>query len=128
MPIEYAHALHNSLKGVTKDSEVNNYVDALISTLKKSGKLKALPSILREFERIQLKKNSHKPKLTIANESHKAGALKELEGKIAGSSSDITITIDQNIVGGWRYENNDTLLDTSYKAALIELYRRITAV
>ncbi|QSH39551.1 F0F1 ATP synthase subunit delta [Candidatus Kaiserbacteria bacterium] len=128
MPAEYAHALHNTLKKASTKSEASGHVDALVAALQKSGKLKALPAILREYERIELRKNAHKPTLTLSDTKDEGIARKELEQRLGEKISDVAIETDENLVGGWRYIHNDTLLDTSYKAALLELYRRVTAV
>ena len=128
MPIEYAQALTNSLEGVTKKEDALNRVDALVQALQKAGKQKALPAILREFKRIQLRKNAQKPTLTLAKAGIEKNALVELVERLGEKQSDIAIETDENLVGGWRYVNHDMLLDTSYKAALLELYRHVTTV
>ncbi|MAJ97086.1 hypothetical protein CL644_02220 [bacterium] len=128
MPIEYAHALHNARKKASTKDEAANYVDALVATLKESGKLKALPAILREYQRIQVRKNAQKPILTLSTKEEEDEALKELEQRLGDKVGDVAIATDENLVGRWRYVNHDTLLDTSYKAALLELYRRVTTV
>ena len=128
MPLEYAHALHNALKKASTKNEATSHVDALVATLKDSGKLKALPAILREYQRIQLRKNAQKPTLTLSAKEKESEALKELEQKLGEKVSDVAIATDENLVGGWRYVHHDTLIDASYKTALLELYRRVTAV
>ena len=125
MPVEYAHALTQSLEGVTDEALIQERINALVAVLKKNGKQKALPAIVRELARIEARARTQQPTLFIAHESDKEHALRELHAKL-GKEIDVEIRIDEKLTGGWRYIDSDTLMDTSYKAALLELYRRIT--
>ena len=127
MPTEYAHALTQSLAGVTDDSVIGARVDAFIATLKKHGKLKALPAIARELERIQARAHSQQPTLFVAQKSDEERALTEARAQLNRDLPHVEVIVDENLTGGWRYVDSDTLLDTSYKAALLKLYRNITA-
>jgi len=128
MPIEYAQALENSLEGVTSEAQATERVNALVTVLKNAGKLKALPAILREFKRMQLRKTAQRATLTIAHKDTEQVARAELAARLTEKTvGDISIAIDENLIGGWRYVDHDTLVDTSYKAGLLELYRKITA-
>lgn len=128
MPTEYAHALSQSLTGVTDKREAQKRVDTLLELLQKSGKVKALPAILREFKRIQARSLSRKATLSISNEKQKNSALKDLEKRLGEKPTEVSVLVNDTLVGGWRYLDNDTLIDTSHKAALLELYRRVTAI
>jgi len=126
MPIEYAHALSRSLENITNSNQAEMRVEELVAVLKKDGKMRALPAILREFERIEARKFSQKPTLTLARQSDIKKAVSELQKYTTSPPSDIETKIDERLVGGWRYTNSDTLIDASHKSALLELYRRVT--
>ncbi|PCI28383.1 hypothetical protein COB52_03765 [Candidatus Kaiserbacteria bacterium] len=111
MPAEYAQALHNSLE--TSETPV----ESLVQILKREGKLKALPAILKEFQRIEERTSSQKPTVYVA---------KEEDIEKVSMQFDAEVLIDESLIGGFRYVDKDTLIDSSYKAALLKLYRKIT--
>jgi len=127
MPTEYAHALSHSLAKVTEKKEATERVDALVETLEQAGKLKALPAILREYERIEAKKTSVNPTITVAREEDGDGALKELMDMVDAVPKNISVDVEDNIIGGWRFSDKDTLIDNSHKAALLKLYKSVTS-
>lgn len=129
MPIEYAHALNRSLADVTTKEAAHARVEGLVDALVRAGKTDALPAVLREFERIASQKTARTPQLAVAKESDAQNALHELAAHYThADTAHTTIITDENLVGGWRYIDSDTLIDTSYKAALLELYRRVTSL
>jgi len=121
MPIEYAQALYNSLRVSKNKSET---VDEFISILRNHGKMKALPTILKEIERLYAKEYSKEPILYIAKKEYEATALKLLKEKI---STDPIVKVNDFLIGGWRFVGANMLIDNSYKAALLKLYKQITA-
>lgn len=127
MPVEYAHALSRSLENATSSSEAEARVDELVTVLKREGKMRALPAVLRELERLQARKSSQKPTLTVTKESDSRKALEEL-GNHLSKVPEVEVKTDERLVGGWRYTDSDTLVDASYKTALLELYRRVTTL
>lgn len=138
MPKEYAHALAQSLQGVTDASTIDSHIDALVASLERSGKRPALPAVLREYERLVARKHIATPTLYVAHEREADGARKDLTEYLATHDIAIQastnqkgdeekkIVIDDTLVGGWRYIGKDILVDASHKAALLSLYRRIT--
>lgn len=126
MPTEYAHALYRSTKELTTKKEIVARVESLVDVLRTEGKMKALPGIVREYERIQASHSAGNPTLTVAKEADTKRALAELKKHLENKKADTQVVIDETLIGGWRYSDKDTLLDTSYKNALLELYRRIT--
>jgi len=126
MPVEYAHALSHSLANVTEKQDALDRVDSLVYSLRESGKLKALPAILKEYERIEAKKTSVKPTIEVASEKDKDNALQELMEKLNATPKNIVVEVKDNLIGGWRYTDKDTIIDESYRAALLKLYRNIT--
>jgi F0F1-type ATP synthase delta subunit len=127
MPVEYAHALSQSLESITHNTGAESRVDALVVLLKKEGKMRALPAILRELERLEARKSSQKPMLAVSKESDLQSAFEELRGYLS-TTPEIATKIDERLIGGWRYTDRDTRIDASYKTALLELYRRVTTL
>jgi len=128
MPTEYAQALSNSLKNVTEKADALKRADSMIISLQKAGKLKALPAILKEYERIESKKATIKPTMTVARAEDRDAALQELMGHVEAIPKNLEVEVKDSLIGGWRYLSGDTLIDTSHKAALLELYRKVVAV
>ena len=124
MPAEYAHALVQALERAHTQEEKETCVSRLIDVLKTNGKLKALPAIVRELERIEAQQESAQATLTLARSSDETHARSEL-ATILSDATPQTVTIDEHLIGGWRYSAGDTLVDASHKHALLTLYRRV---
>lgn len=126
MPIEYAHALSHALASTTSDAEAEACIDELIGILRRDGKLKALPAIVRELERMHARSRAQQATLTVANEQATETARAEL-GAYMSKDVHAHVEVDDTLIGGWRYADKDTLIDASYKTALLTLYRNVTA-
>ena len=127
MPAEYAHALYQSLTGITDESVISARVASLVQVLKKAGKLKALPAIMREFMRIHARTTAVQPVLMVARAADVPGAQRALAARVPeAAATTIETVIDDTLIGGGGYVYRDNLIDTSYKAALLALYHRIT--
>lgn len=124
MPSEYAHALKRALEETTTETQQIACVEELFRVLQKDGKQKALPSIARELERIFERATQAQAVLTVATSDDEKKARAELLNRLPNAQPTHT-NIDEEIIGGWRYTESDTLIDASHKQALIELYRRI---
>jgi F0F1-type ATP synthase delta subunit len=37
------------------------------------------------------------------------------------------VHVDKSLIGGWRLEHQDMLVDTSYKQQLLDIFNRVTA-
>lgn len=128
MPVEYAHALHRSVSKLSTKKQVEACFDAFLEQLKKEGKSKALSSILREYIRICARESAQEPTLMVARKDDVQTAKEEVSERLGKKFDSLHTVTDANLIGGWRYVDNDTLIDTSYKAALLALYRRITSM
>lgn len=127
MPTEYAQALARSLENITEEHEVENRVSTFFRVLARDGKTKALPAILREFIKLRNHNSARKSVLTVAKATDEEYARKELAKRLGETASEATLVVDDSLIGGWRYVDNDTLIDTSHKASLLELYRHIVS-
>ena len=80
---------------------INDY-DAFIAHLKRTGRMKLLPLILRELRTEEARAN----KLSTRTE---------------------TAVDNPSLISGWRKLENGRLVDTTGKSALINIYRNIIA-
>ena len=117
----YAQALVDlsSKKGAKK----SDLVEQLITHLKKSGRIKLLPKILRELkiqEARDTKRGSH---IEVASQTEAHVAQKEAAAHgIVGTKAHV----NHDLIKGWRAKNDSVLVDHSAKQGLIDLYRAIT--
>jgi F0F1-type ATP synthase delta subunit len=112
--------------------ESGQAADLVLSRLKellaRKGHTKLWPQILRMTMRVlSAKQAAMTPHVTVA----KAGTVTVAELNAAltalgAASAAYTESVDQNLIGGFTVFYKDTLLDASYKRALMDLYRRLT--
>ncbi len=118
----YAQALWNEAQ--KKDVEAKAIVSNLRKSLKAQGREKMLAGILRELKRLEAQNMKLGPVVEVASKKDEAHALKEaaaLKIKVA------QVTINPELIQGWRASDSSRLVDSSGKRALIELYQRITS-
>jgi F0F1-type ATP synthase delta subunit len=128
MPREYAQALFETIQSAQGAKETTAFVDRLVELLKCAGKVKLLPSILREYERLENKHKHERPVLTIARNSDATSAKKTAHEQFKDVlSDDALVQVDDTLIGGWRLSSRNVLVDRSYKAALLKLYRSIVS-
>lgn len=116
----YAQALTRLMEEGKKESEL---FKQLVVHLSEKGRMKLLPKIKRELERIQAHKNKAFTRLEVASEKETAAAHKELTElgiEVHGTK------VNHDLIAGWRTVQLDTLVDRSAKQQLVELYRNIT--
>ncbi len=99
--------------------------DHFFAILKRRGHEKLLPAILSAYERI-LAKESKTAKEVVVVAHEKEGVKAKAHAEKFGAV-DPTVRVDHTIVGGWRYMGKSTLVDHTYKRALLDLYRKMTA-
>lgn len=75
--------------------------DTLIAHLKRTGRLKLLPRVLRELQQLEAREHQRAPKKETTKEN-------------------------PSLISGWRSLEGGQLTDYSGKGALIEIYRGIT--
>lgn len=99
-------------------------VSDLIAHLKKSGRTKLLPGILRELNIIEVRRAKLAPSVEVASEAEAADAL--TEAKAAGISA-TKAHVNHALIKGWRARSGGTLIDRSAKRGLIDIYRNVTS-
>lgn len=124
---QYAQALRD----IIRDGDSSTYErsgDAFVELLKRRGHSKLLPQILKEFEKYNDRDiDTMQVTLTIAKESD-ASRYKEESKKYAGNGDldeHTAIKVDDRIIGGFKLETGDVVVDGSYKKMLLNLYREI---
>ncbi len=118
-PEIYAQAIY-SLQSEGKTAE--EIVKGMKDSLTKRGALNLMPQILSAYERLVAQGQNSRARLVVARDADIENAIKASDAK-----KDVTtITIDERIIGGYRYEANGTLQDQSFKAKLLQIYRNAT--
>lgn len=128
----YAQALWKLVEG---GMDVKAAVHAIAAKLKRDGRESLVPRVGRAFERIaEREQRKHGFVLTIAREADEAQAKKEAkaytsEFGIASQNewADLKTQVDDSLIGGWRLEGNERLVDASYKQRLVDLFSGVTS-
>jgi len=127
MPESYARAL---LKVVADGQTPKKAVAALRDTLVRSGRERLLPKIARALSRIAARhERKDRVVLTVAREKDATRALKDLAetlSRMGVAAKDVEVDEDEHVVGGWRLEGKERLVDASYKKFLLDMYNRTT--
>lgn len=123
----YAQAL---LHMIQKGKSPEDAVRALHEALVRSGRASLLPKIARAFLRISSTEHTRDGvTITVARQSDAdkalAAAHKHLEA-IKADNKNIAVRLDDSLIGGWRLEGKEQLVDASYKKYLLEIYTHAT--
>lgn len=123
----YARSLWKIIEGGTEPKAA---VHALAATLKKHGRMALLPRIGRAFARIAERENRrHGVTLTVAREKDSHESQREAKAVLREMGKEVThlkTQVDESLIGGWRLEGNEILVDASYKRRLLDLYKKTT--
>lgn len=127
MEQSYAQALWSI---VASGKDAKKAVRALRDLLATHGREALLPRIARAFARIAERDASRNDVvLTIAREKDSRMAHIELKSRLAElgiAAKNLKTQIDDTLIGGWRLEGKETLIDNSYKKHLLAVYNRLT--
>lgn len=128
MEIAYAQALWKMVDGGMTPAKA---VRALHETLKMHGREALLPRIASAFVRIAERETKRTDVvLTVAREKDERRAhkeVKEILTRMGVETKDLKTQVDDTLIGGWRLEGREQLVDASYKSQLLELFNRATA-
>ena len=123
----YAQALWNVIQKGTKPDDA---VRVLHEKLRGEGREALMPRIALAFSRLaQKESNRETVTLTVANKSHEHAARQEAFAAPARShlaEKGVTVHVDPTLIGGWRLEGAEELIDASYKKHLLAIYRAST--
>jgi F0F1-type ATP synthase delta subunit len=123
----YAQVLWRLVEsGMTPHEAVKKLRDMLMGL----GRESLLPRIAREFSRLaEAGSKRSELVLTVAREKDARHAHTEALAVLKGmgvEATDLKTQVDDTIVGGWRLEGRERLVDASYKKQLLELFERAT--
>ncbi len=125
METAYAQALWNMVNAGTAPAKA---VHSLTEILKTHGRESLLPRIGRAFARISERESKRTSiTLTVAREKDERAAkheVREILSRLEIDSKDVQMVVDDSLIGGWRLEGKETLIDASYKRDLLELFNR----
>ena len=128
METAYAQALWKMVEGGMTPVKA---VRALQETLKTHGREALLPRIGSAFARIAERESKRNDiVLTVAREKDERRAHKETKELLSAmgiETKDLKTQVDDTLIGGWRLEGREQLVDASYKNQLLELFNRATA-
>lgn len=116
----YATAIAHSLAAPSVDR--GTIVDKLLEHLRNTGRLKLLPGILRELKVRAKSVATEKPFLEVALEKDRQEALRRACDM---GLSEPDVSINTELIRGWRIRSAGTLMDRSAKHALINLYQTL---
>lgn len=110
------------LRLIDKGMGEKEVVDNLLEHLKRSGRTKLLPGILRELKTLAAREKVTAPTLEVARKEDEAQA--KAAAKAEGIEAEEVI-VNPSLLQGWRARAGSKLVDRSGKRALIDLYARI---
>jgi len=117
-PDAYAKAMFSlSKEGHNKGS----IVEGLMSSLKTRGALALLPKVLIAYTNLLAQKSSDKPVISVARSSDTKEAI-----ELSGAPKDAEVVVDERLIGGYRLERGGKLVDDTFKAKLLQIYRNAT--
>ncbi len=125
----YAQALWQL---VSNGMDAKDAVHAIYDRLENEGRAILMPRVAHAFFRIaerEARKSDYT--LSIAREEDLAHAKKELKAyheDLGIDFDNLKTQVDDSLIGGWRLEGNERLVDVSYKKQLLEMYNSVTRV
>lgn len=99
-------------------------VQKLVAHLEGRGRVKMLPQILRALKAIAARREALAPTVEAAHENETHAAL------AAAAKEGITVErahVNAALIAGWRARKGGTLVDHSAKAALVDIYQKVTS-
>lgn len=119
----YAQALYEA---IAKGIEPAKAIHALAARLKREGRSALIPRVARAFERVAQREGARsRTVLYVAREKDAAKAQQAAAEYAKTQKHDVRV--DETLIGGWRLEHEDRLVDVSYKSYLLELFERVIA-
>lgn len=127
MADSYARALWEM---VARGMPPKKAVRALYDSLALRSRTDLIPRIAKAFARLAARhRRKENVVLTVAREKDERKAIaaaKELLERIGAVRSDVEMRFDDALIGGWRLEGRECLVDASYKRYLLDMYSRAT--
>lgn len=113
----------------TNPQGIDAFMGSFVAYMNAKKLQKMLPAILKQFELIQERKKSGKGTTLIIRDNAALEQInKELaEYKASFNLEDLQVVTEKNIVGGFILKNKTSMIDASYRKALLALYTKLTA-
>lgn len=120
----YALVLWKMLEGGMKPEAA---VAHLRENLARHGRSGLLSTIGKAFERLASKKMAtDEAQLFVAHEKDASRAVKEAVSLLNLEDGDMRVCVDATLIGGWRLQEKNRLVDASFKNHLLSIYNRAT--
>jgi F0F1-type ATP synthase delta subunit len=112
------------LSAIYNDAD-SAFVTKLVAYMKQRGHTGLLSAVLRRVERLYVPRGAV---VTVARADDASKYAPAIASQLVGlgSSADYTIGVDDRMVGGYMVRAGGKLVDTSYRTALVTLYKNIT--
>lgn len=126
MTTEYAYAKALQ-RAVESGKTPKAAVTALHEILTRRGRTALLPRIARAFTRIAAREHGKNTLMLSVAGTHATHAKKEAKEVLATlnmDTDDIETVTDESLIGGWRLEGKEYLVDASFKKHLLSIYNR----
>ncbi|MBI4079859.1 F0F1 ATP synthase subunit delta [Candidatus Kaiserbacteria bacterium] len=98
--------------------------------LEARGRVNLLPKIARAFARIAARERARSAvMISVARQKDVAKAEREARAiltELGATAADLDVRLDDSLVGGWRLEGRERLVDASFKKSLLSIYNRAT--
>ena len=120
----YAQGLFKMLQGGMKPEAA---VARLREVLAQRGRETLLPKIGRAFQRLaQRKLATEEAQLFVADEKDAKHAVQAAVSLLKLEDGDMRVCVDPSLIGGWRLEEKERVVDASFKNHLLSIYHRVT--
>ncbi len=127
METAYAQALWNMLADGSTPAKA---IRAIRDVLTVHGREALLPRIARAFTRLaQREAQKSDIVLTVARDADIPAAkrqTKPLLAELGADTQDLKTCVDDTLIGGWRLEGREHLVDSSHKKDLLSIYSHAT--
>jgi F0F1-type ATP synthase delta subunit len=124
----YAQALWSI---TTKGASAKDAIASLRALLEREGRSTLLLRIGKALQRIAAREERRQSlTLSVASEKDAKGARAKAEAvlkEMGVDSEGLKTQVDDTLIGGWRLEGREVLIDASYKQDLLDIYNRSIA-
>ena len=128
---QYAYALYEIGRSAAAP-DAKRLVESLSALLERKGHRQMLPAIRKEF---RVRSESKKARgdacaeVVLAREKDLSIFKKNIDEELAAQNviEAPRITYDATLIGGYRIEHEDSVVDASYRTQLLSLYRKMIA-
>jgi F0F1-type ATP synthase delta subunit len=122
------HYIQALLQMIAEGSDIDLVLKGLSTILKAKGHTRLHASILHGVLRVLSAESlSHTTRVVTASETDAikfAVAIKHALREL-GTEEGGVVEVDDSLIGGFIAEHNNVIIDTSYKAKLVSLYRSL---